>query len=118
MFWTPAFAGVTPQGTFYETIISSRIIIRVPMDLYFERPEEGITKKFGSSAEKASLGKKGQAGDPEDQPALLDPFYRSPGAYPHQEGRGPGQRRRMPCEIANRLPTSVHDPERPLPECQ
>ena len=61
----------------------SRIIILVPMDLFFERPEEGITKKYGSSTEKASLGKKGQAGDPEDQPALLDPFYRSPGAYPH-----------------------------------
>jgi hypothetical protein len=104
--------------TFYEIIISSRIIIRVPMDLYFERPEEGIMKKGVSSAEKASLGKKSQTGDPEDQPAPLDPFYRSPGTYPHQEGRGPGQRRRMPCEIAHRLPTSVHDPERPRPECQ
>jgi hypothetical protein len=39
-------------------------MILVPMDLYFERPEEGIMKKCGSSAENASLGKKGQAGDP------------------------------------------------------
>jgi hypothetical protein len=36
MFWTPAFAGVTTQGTFYETIL--KIYIVPPTALFFQRP--------------------------------------------------------------------------------
>jgi hypothetical protein len=50
MFWTPAFAGVTPQGTFYE-------IIRFTI---FAKPNRIAFGIFRSPTTTFSVGRKGQ----------------------------------------------------------